>query len=111
MQKRQGDLLFERVDEIPDQCKVLKTLVIEYGEATGHTHALVVAGTATLLSSPSNTEHVEYVNANSPTTIKHNTHAPIILPEGKYRVIRQVSLLLEQRMERVERIRYVSDYD
>lgn len=112
MQKRQGDLLFESVDRIPDQHKVLKTSVIEYGEATGHAHELTVIGSAELISVSPKTERVEYINVNDSATIKHNTHLPVVLPKGKYQVIRQSSLPLEQRGERIERVvRYVSEYD
>lgn len=83
---RHGDLLIIRFDYL---CMVKidnkrKTNIVEHGEATGHAHAIhgntdihnIGTGTALTVLKPSTLEHEE-----------HNT---INLPEGQYIVNRQV---------------------
>jgi hypothetical protein len=46
-QKRQGDVFFQQISEIPDNCEPVKRtdrgLVLAEGEATGHAHAVLEA--------------------------------------------------------------------
>jgi len=41
--KRQGDLLFIKVQSIPKEAKRVKSQILAYGETTGHKHELVGA--------------------------------------------------------------------
>lgn len=97
---RQGDILLVpasapanyrhmRVDEV----------VVGYGEATGHTH---VIGNAVWLVAPETTgEHLHrfamgkmlevpvFVEVAEDATLRHQEHAPLTVPAGTWRVIRQ----------------------
>lgn len=80
---RQGDLLITQVDSIPKGLKERKSLVLVYGEATGHAHRLtngkVFEGKDNLL----------YLMLNKGADLVHEEHKTISLKKGKYMVIRQ----------------------
>lgn len=97
MQIRQGDLLFEKLDWEPTGSFLRsKENIIEYGEETGHAHALATPGTADLMVREG-TNQVDYLNVLNPTTIIHDTHKSVDLSEGIWVVIRQKSLDLRER--------------
>lgn len=88
MQWRQGDVLIESVDSIPDGAEIQKRngrIVLAYGEVTGHAHAI-------------HEQEVEELKFNADVFLRvlrdkakvvHEEHSPITLPKGNYRVIRQ----------------------
>lgn len=95
----QGDILIERVDEVPATGRTIRSVtegsvVIAEGEATGHHHRLFGSVTmyrddALAREIPSSL-YVGHVQVNSPTArLEHEEHAPITLPQGTYRVRRQ----------------------
>ena len=85
---RQGDVLVVGVTKIPKAAKPKGRdrgrCVLAYGEATGHAHAIEDI-TALLL------DHGEelYLRADGVVTLRHEEHAPIEIPAGNYRVVRQ----------------------
>lgn len=83
--KRQGDLLFVKVDDIPQKTEIKKDGVIAEGEVTGHKHRISDATKATLLVSGL----VAYVRALKETEVVHEEHKTITLPPGNWQVIRQ----------------------
>lgn len=82
---RQGDVLFIRVDEIPQEAEKRETKVLVEGEVTGHAHrvhataAAIVMGVAQQL----------FVEAQKATAIVHEEHGTVILGEGLWKVVRQ----------------------
>jgi hypothetical protein len=90
-QFRQGDVLVERVDFDPTS-KPHKAVprdagrvVLAYGEATGHAHAIAEA----------DCEMVElesgerFIVTERGVSLRHEEHAPVRVPPGSYRVTRQ----------------------
>lgn len=85
-QMRQGDLLIELVDDIPKNAKLQNSLVLAYGEVTGHCHRIKDAGTATLFAD----DDTLFVDTEKATWVIHDEHGPVKLDPGKkYRVTRQ----------------------
>lgn len=84
---RQGDVLLERIEKLPDGVKHQKVkgeIVLAYGEATGHHHA-IKKGKVKLYRDPqTQASYVEVAEAMAALT--HEEHAPILLEPGIYRV-------------------------
>jgi hypothetical protein len=89
-QYRQGDVFLARIDELPDELRPVPRdagrVVLADGDATGHAHAIADAG-AELLTSGLEERFLRIVNDFA--TLTHEEHAPITLPRGAYRVVRQ----------------------
>lgn len=98
-QARQGDVFIQRLPDnakIPVKAKPVPNdngrTILAYGEVTGHAHAL--PGKAKLFrmedtgsGAPNLTSYLEIEGL--PCTLKHEEHAPIELPKGKYKVVIQ----------------------
>lgn len=84
MQIRQGDILLVRTNDQPSGNEVFSVPsgVIATGEATGHAHR-VVDGSVKVDG------EAMYVIAGSSTSLAHDEHEVITIPEGTYRVRRQ----------------------
>jgi hypothetical protein len=95
-QYRQGDILLMIEDGIPDHVVPVAAdgdrVVLAYGEATGHKHALI-GRQVELFSEPGDEDGVlgerflRIVGAAG--MLVHEEHDPITVPPGTYRVIRQ----------------------
>jgi hypothetical protein len=83
MQHRQGDVLFVRIAELPEETLVQrKSHIIVEGESTGHAHRLlqgIILESATGI----------YLKADQPTEVVHEEHHTIALEPGYWQVIRQ----------------------
>ncbi len=92
MQKiyRHGDVLIVAVDEIPDGAKKASgkngKIILAWGEATGHHHAIAADPWAQGFM----VKDELYLNLKKPAKLTHQEHATIELPKGKFRVIHQV---------------------
>lgn len=88
---RQGDVLLERVDDLPDGLGTERLpaergrVVLAYGESTGHFHSvpdddgeMVQVATAERID--------RYLRIRSATRLTHQEHAAIDLEPGLYRV-------------------------
>ena len=102
MNKKQiqhGDVLLEKVAKLPKECKRVEDrngrLVIAEGEATGHSHT-ITADMATLYELKGNL----YVEITKPTTIEHQEHKALPIPEGIYQIGRVKEFDYLQEMER-----------
>ena len=88
---RQGDVLLEGVDGLPDgaESRLLATdegrVVLAYGEATGHVHA-VPAEAGELLEVTTGDRVDRYLRLRSRTQLTHQEHGTIDLDPGVYRV-------------------------
>ncbi|MBB5936633.1 hypothetical protein [Streptomyces zagrosensis] len=93
---RQGDVLIVPVaqaalppgtDALPRQPRDGRgRLVLALGEVTGHAHAVV--GPGTLVREPGQFS-AAYLHVPDGGRVVHEEHAPIALPKGWYRVVRQ----------------------
>jgi len=86
---RQGDVGLLRIAKLPYQAVAVESrgrIVLAYGEATGHAHAIdVSAGQARLWRSAKSA----YVEVRNSADLRHEEHAPIRLEPGVYRVVLQ----------------------
>ncbi len=100
-QYRQGDVFLVKVAELPKtaepQKKTENRVVLEYGEVTGHAHA-IAADEATIYIDAAR----RYLEVCYNATLKHEEHAPIELEAGVYEIVRQ-------RQYAPEEITYVLD--
>lgn len=78
---RHGDLIFTRVDSIPQEAELTKNNVLAIGEHTGHTHTLVKGKFKVF-----NYGNQKFLEVESPTTLTHQEHKPIEFPKGKWRM-------------------------
>jgi hypothetical protein len=98
---RQGDVLLIPVDPAqlptypaPQDRDLRGRLVLAHGEATGHAH-VVSAPTARLLADPDQVDR-RFLLLATQGLLTHDEHAPIPLPAGAYRVVRQREYTPEQ---------------
>ena len=87
---RQGDVLIERIDSIPKTAvrqKASERIILAYGEATGHHHAIEEHDAADWWKDEAGSD--QFLDIREAATITHQEHAPIPLPPGKYLVRRQ----------------------
>ena len=89
---RQGDVLLDQVDDLPavsEEATVVAPdegrVILAYGEATGHFHA--VPATAGELLEVATADSVDrYLRIRSRTRLTHQEHRAIDLEPGVYRV-------------------------
>lgn len=88
---RQGDVLIELVDAVPEAVKQKKSrrIVLASGEATGHHHALEMDDPAVWWKRGEGLTEEKFVQLTRPARVTHQEHATIELPAGTYRVTRQ----------------------
>lgn len=97
---RHGDVIIRQISEpIPAEAKSWRDetdgrMILAYGEVTGHAHA--VEGDADLLEVPAElvergiAEIEKYLQVNDGgAQVIHEEHATIILPPGRYAIVRQ----------------------
>jgi hypothetical protein len=95
---RQGDILLERIDRIPESAVKLKDVVIATGAVTGHQHKIRNRTSARLYLPGSGVPpspgrrfpgelYLEVVKDQA--QLAHPEHKPIVLTRGCYRVWRQ----------------------
>ena len=84
---RQGDVILIRVDCLPkaamlDESRINGERVeIEYGEVTGHCHALPAQAASRYVVGSNGKE---YIKVHQPTAMVHEEHADLVLPAGVY---------------------------
>jgi hypothetical protein len=88
---RQGDVLLDRVDDLPAELKTALLapqagrVVLAYGEATGHFHS-VSQDDAELFEVTTADRVDRYLRIRGATQLTHQEHAAIALEPGLYRV-------------------------
>lgn len=83
---RHGDILLQRIDEVPAEASKLRHTVIAASQTTGHKHKIAEPRTCRLYSF--GTEQVLEVFAERASLV-HPEHDTIVLEQGVYRVWRQ----------------------
>lgn len=98
---RQGDVLIERVENIPAKAvaqKKSKRIILAHGEVTGHHHTLETRDPAdwwkqgeipATNEKPSTLSGELFVTLPKGGVVTHQEHAKIELPKGTYRITRQ----------------------
>ena len=95
MQVRQGDVFLELVEdvesvELGERVPLDKgRVVLAYGEATGHSHAISDKGAILFFAKDKAANQDRFLRVLRPVSLRHEEHAPIELPQGLYRVRRQ----------------------
>jgi hypothetical protein len=88
MQYRHGDLLIEKIDQIPEAAQPAKDDerdILAHGEATGHAHRVQGAGNKDLAVIMT-LAAAKYIAAAQACTVVHEEHHEIVLPPGDYKV-------------------------
>ncbi len=93
---RQGDVLFVRVESIPEGGKKRENGTAAYGEVTGHSHRLQEANLATATVFECGKDlflHVTdlgiSIEGDPGVTFIHEEHGPISLAPGSYEIVIQ----------------------
>lgn len=91
---RQGDVLLIPVATIPDGCKTVPLdagrVILAYGEATGHAHAIVHPDVQLVTDGQAGELRMwMQVTAPVPVELQHDEHDTLMVPPGAYRVVRQ----------------------
>lgn len=88
---RQGDVLIVKVSSIPKGLKEIAReggkIVLAHGEATGHSHAIDMPSAKFVINEQT---RERYLTLDKVGFLRHEEHAEIKLPAGKYKVIQQV---------------------
>jgi hypothetical protein len=89
-QFRQGDVMVEKVPEIPADAKPVDwskegRVVLVHGQATGHAHALSTEKTSMVETAAGD----RFLKVEEGAELVHEEHTMIPLPAGLYQVIRQ----------------------
>ena len=85
---RQGDILIVAVPTITGQEQEQEPngrIVLAEGEVTGHAHAIADETVTSYVGA----DGALYLDAPKGAAVRHEEHATITLPPGKYRVLRQ----------------------
>jgi hypothetical protein len=95
MQFRQGDVFLELIEdvssvELGDRVpRDKRTVVLAYGEATGHAHAIREPGAMLFFGKGNAANEDRFLRVLRPVNLTHEEHSPIALTPGLYRVRRQ----------------------
>lgn len=93
---RQGDILIVAVAGIPEGAKPVipgpRGYVLAEGEATGHAHIIEPSSAVKMQSLAEQL----FLQVAEPVTVTHEEHGWIMLPEGNYKVVRQVEYSPEE---------------
>ena len=85
---RQGDVLLEKMESLPPGAALQgnrdNRIVLAYGEATGHAHAV-----STEFANLYRIGRERYLLTTEGARLVHEEHAPIALEPGVYRVVQQ----------------------
>jgi hypothetical protein len=90
---RQGDVLLVPSEHCPTSAAIRLPrqggrLILAYGEATGHAHAIESAE-AELLEERSGGLYLRVLDSPDPVRLVHEEHGAIVLWPGVYEVVRQ----------------------
>jgi hypothetical protein len=84
-QIRQGDVLFVRVDRVPQGAKLEDTKTVAYGEVTGHHHTMVELDTKSK-AEVYTLEDQMFAKVLGDVVITHQEHDHLPVAEGIYEI-------------------------
>jgi len=98
--RRQGDVIIFKVEKLPEELPAKEDDgVLAYGEVTGHAHRL--DNTAKFEKFGKAEAAKQYLKViEGGLTITHEEHAPIILPDGDYEIVKQREYNIVERVAR-----------
>jgi hypothetical protein len=89
---RQGDVLLMACDSIPAAARreapEKGRVVLARGEITGHAHVMAADRVCHFRDDGTGGGFLR-IEGNAPVALTHEEHAPLMVPPGSYRVIRQ----------------------
>lgn len=88
---RQGDILFEKIDNMDSDKKTLDTKTVALGEVTGHKHAFNKNSQILLSKKVDEDVPTQLVVLDESAQLTHQEHLPINIPQGVYRIRREQS--------------------
>ena len=89
---RQGDILFEKIDEVDKSKQVLDTKTVALGEITGHSHSFNKQSQILLSKKADEDIPTQLVVLDEGgAQLTHQEHLPINIPQGVYRIRREQS--------------------
>lgn len=89
---RQGDILFEKIDEVDKSKQKLDTKTVALGEITGHSHSFEKQSQVLLSKRADEDVPTQLVVLDeSGAQLTHQEHLPIQIPKGVYRIRREQS--------------------
>ena len=89
---RQGDILIVPVDTIPTDRRAADEngrLVLAHGEVTGHHHSFALADNVALFREDGSGAGLFLSVTGAPAALEHQEHSTIVVPPGRYAVVRQ----------------------
>lgn len=85
-QMRQGDVLLQRVDALPEGVTEIKgDVILAYGEVTGHAHAIRLPETERSKVKYWNAGAERFLQVMGKVALTHEEHGEIVLDKGIYR--------------------------
>ncbi len=85
---RQGDVLVEQVESIPEAATSIERdgdrVILAYGEVTGHAHAI-----KNRIAKFYQADGERFLDLSKACELEHEEHSTILLPAGRYRVVIQ----------------------
>jgi len=87
---RQGDVLLVPTNEIPTTLKVTERVTLALGEVTGHHHSILDGSTVGYAADAEGLCEYLEVKSSAGGQLTHQEHSTIVLPKGKYKVVKQV---------------------
>ena len=89
---RQGDILFQRVSDLPkDVNQIPNSLTVALREITGHHHSFKTQSQVLLYKTNGSSQDPTAVQVleKEGAVLEHQEHLPLVLPEGVYEVKRE----------------------
>jgi len=106
---QQGDVLIESVAKLPDGVDPVFRpnggFILAQGSSAGHAH--VVEDDILVYEQ----DGLLYCQAETEFTVKHQEHAPITVPAGRYRIrrVREYDYFVDEYGDPAENFRYLED--
>ncbi len=94
-QYRQGDVLVNKVDEIPAGAKKVEwkgRVVLAEGEATGHAHTVTVDGVTEYKTD----DNRRFLQIEKTKRLNHQEHDTLVLKPGTYEITQQVEVWMDE---------------
>lgn len=101
-QFRQGDVFIQKIETLPEGLvraeESKNRIVLQYGEVTGHAHAIHnTKGVTALLEAGQDASLVEgmeagrrgFIQVKEKSNLTHEEHSAIVLEPGNYEIVRQ----------------------
>lgn len=80
---QQGDVIFKKIDSIPNGLEKIDSEVIQEGEATGHAHRLFETEYEFYSEPKTKKRFLRIIEGGA---VRHEEHKEITLPPGEYEV-------------------------